>query len=55
MILLRNEDLYVNVRNEKLVSLVSTLRFRWRSYMILCAETDVYRNKYNNNFFYESA
>jgi len=33
------------IRNEKLVFLVSTLCFGQRSYMILCAETDVCRKK----------
>lgn len=53
MILLRHKELYVNMRNEKLVFLVSTLRFGRRSYVISCAETDVCRNNYNkyNNFF----
>lgn len=60
MILLRSKELHVNMRNEKLVFLVSILRFGRRSYVISCAETDVRRNKYNkyntyNNFFRGSA
>lgn len=45
MILLPNNESYVDMRNEKLVFLVTTLRFGWRSYVQ--RQTRMYNLSYN--------
>lgn len=45
MILLPNNESYVDMRNEKLVFLVTILRFGWRSYVQ--RQTRMYNLSYN--------